>query len=248
MSDSRNKLSEAMIAAGTAMGLPRKQDVNQPDNAEGIGYAARTIEGGRRVSAATAFLDPIMDRKNLAIFTGTLIHRICFDQARRATGVEGVGADRKTHTWTARREVIVCGGALSSPELLQRSGLGPGALMQSLGIDLVCDLPVGMNLAEHRVILLQWKLREALSQNASFSGLKLLGITAQYFLKRSGPMAMAAYEIGAWLKSRPELERPDIQFLIAPFSFDLPSGRKKLEPFPGMHICAYPMRPLRAEN
>ena len=241
LSTTRDRLSEAMIEAGVALGLPRKQDVNTPDNGEGIGYAVRTIQEGRRVSAATAFLDPVRERKNLHVVTGATADRICFDQ-RRATGVE-VMRNGERESWSARREVIVCGGALSSPMLLQRSGIGPAALMRELDIDLLSNLPVGQNLAEHRVVLLQWKLREALSQNASFSGLNLLGITAQYFLKRTGPMAMGAYEIGAWLKTRPELERPDIQFLIAPFSFDLPSGRKKLEPFPGMHICAYPLRP-----
>lgn len=241
LSTTRDRLSEAMIEAGVALGLPRKPDVNTPDNGEGIGYAARTIHQGRRVSAATAFLDPIRGRRNLQVVTGAIADRIVFER-RRATGVEVLRGGRR-ETWSARREVIVCGGALSSPLLLQRSGIGPAALMRELGIALVSERPVGQNLAEHRAVLLQWKLREALSQNASFSGLNLLGITAQYFLKRTGPMAMGAYEIGAWLKTRPELERPDIQFLIAPFSFDLSSGRRKLESFPGMHICAYPLRP-----
>lgn len=241
LSTHRDVLTEAMIEAGVAMGLPRKIDVNTPDNGEGIGYAARTILKGRRVSGATAFLDPIRRRANLHIFTGATADRILFRQ-RRAVGVEVI-RKKQREILHARRELIICGGALSSPALLQRSGIGPARLMQELGIECIADLPVGKNLAEHRVILLQWKLREALSQNASFTGLRLLGITAEYFLKRTGPMAAGAYEIGAWLKTRPELERPDIQFLIAPFSFDLPSGRKKLEPFPGMHICAYPLRP-----
>lgn len=235
-------LSEAMIEAGVALGAPRKADVNVPDDAEGIGYAARSIANGRRVSGATAFLDPIRARQNLKIFTGALADRIVFG-GRRAVGVEILRGGRR-ETVAAKREVIVSGGALSSPALLQRSGLGPAARLRELEIDVVADLPVGQGLTEHRAILLQWKLRpDAPSLNASFAGMRLLGITAQYFLKRTGPMAMGAYEIGAWLKTRPELPRPDIQFLVAGFSFDLPSGRKKLEAFPGMHICAYPMRP-----
>lgn len=241
LSVTRDRLSEAMIDAGVALGLPRKQDVNDPDDREGIGYAARTIANGRRVSAATAFLDPIERRPNLKIVTGALADRIHFDR-RCATEVEILRGGRRER-WIARREIIVCGGALSTPALLQRSGLGPATLIRGLGIEPVADLPVGRNLAEHRVILMQWKLREALSQNASFAGLRLLGITAEYFLKRTGPMAAGAYEVGAWLKTRAELQRPDVQFLLAPFSFDLPSGRRKLESFPGMHICAYPLRP-----
>lgn len=241
VSPQRDRLSEAMVEAGVAMGLPRKQDANQPDNAEGIAYADRTVHDGRRVSAATAFLDPIRERPNLTILTGALVDRVRFD-GRRATGVELLrkGA-REFH---AGREVILAGGTLASPAILQRSGIGPRALLEKLGIAVLQDLPeVGRNLAEHRAILMQWKLREPLSQNALFSGLNLLKVTAEYFLKRTGPMAAATYEIGAWIKSRPELERPDIQFLMAPFSFDRDSNRQKLERFPGMHIVAYPLRP-----
>ncbi|MGQ0697067.1 MAG: GMC family oxidoreductase [Panacagrimonas sp.] len=238
----RDRLSEAMIGAGTSLGLPRKQDVNTPDNGEGIGYAARTIHEGRRVSAATAFLDPIRSRPNLSIVTGAMVDHIRVE-AGRASAAE-LTRNGSREEYSARRDIIVAGGALSTPTILQRSGIGPAALLSEHGIELVKDAPeVGQNLAEHRVILIQWKLREALSQNAEFSGLRLLKGTAEYFLRRTGPMSSAAYEVGAWLKSRPELSRPDLQFLIAPFSFDLPSGRKKLEPFPGMHICAYPLRP-----
>lgn len=241
----RDRLSEAMIEAGVALGLPRKDDVNAPDDAEGVGYAARNVFEGRRVSAASAFLDPIAaTRKNLSIFTGALADRIVF-QGRRATGVDTI-REGKRETFAARREVLVCGGAMSSPGLLQRSGIGPAERLRGLSIDVVQDLPVGEGLIEHRVILVQLKLRDALSMNASFSGARLVANTAQYFATRTGPMALAAYEVGAWLKSRPDLPRPDIQFLLAPFSFDLPSGRKQLESFPGMHLCVYPLRPTSA--
>jgi choline dehydrogenase len=237
----RTRLTDAMVEAGVALGLPRQDDVNPADDGEGIGYAARSIRDGRRVSAATAFLDPVRARPNLTVFTEAEVDRIVL-RGTRATGVEARrGGVRET--LEAQREVIVCGGALSSPLLLQRSGIGPSAVLREAGIDCRADLPVGENLAEHRVILLQWKLREPLSQNASFAGLRLLGVTAQYVLKHTGPMAQGAYEVRAWLKSRPEVARADLQFLVAPFSFDLPSGRRKLERFPGMHICAYPLRP-----
>jgi len=241
VSADRDRLSEAMVAAGVAMGLPRKLDANQPDNGEGIAYADRTVHEGRRVSAATAFLDPVRDRPNLTILTGALVDRVCFD-GRRASGVELLRkGKREVHR---ARDVILAGGTLASPAILQRSGIGSRALLQKHGIPLVHDLPqVGQNLAEHRAILMQWKLNEPLSQNAQLSGLNLVKVAAQYFLKRTGPMAAATYEIGAWIKSRPELERPDIQFLMAPFSFDPDSNRQRLEPFPGMHIVAYPLRP-----
>lgn len=237
----RTRLTDAMVDSGVALGLPRHDDVNPSDDGEGIGYAARTIRDGRRVSAATAFLDSVRHRSNLRVMTETTVDRLCFE-GRRITGVQCLRGDAR-ETITAQREVIVCGGALSSPVLLQRSGIGPAALLNALGIPCIADLPVGENLAEHRAILLQWKLREPLSQNASFAGVRLLGLAAQYVLRRTGPMAAGAYEVRAWLKSRPDVARADLQFLVAPFSFDLPSGRRRLERFPGMHICAYPLRP-----
>lgn len=238
----KDKLSEAMIAAGEAMGLPRKQDVNAPDNGTAIGYAARTIYKGKRESAATAFIDPIRKRPNLTIITKAMVDRVLFD-GRRASSVlaQVAGASQ---TYSARRDIIIAGGALASPTILQRSGIGPAALLKQHGIEVVHDSPqVGQNLIEHRALLMQWKLREPLSQNLHFSGLRLLGVTAEYFIRKTGMMASAAYEVGAWLKSRPELPRPDLQFLLAPFSFDFASKRTKLEPFHGIHTVAYPLRP-----
>lgn len=239
----RDRLMEAMIKAGEAMGLPRKQDVNTPDNGTGIGYAPLTIHEGKRQSAATAFIDPIRkQRSNLTILTGTLVDRVLFD-GRRASGV-AVKTARGDKTISARREVLLCGGALASPTILQRSGIGPAALLRQHGIEVVRDSPqVGQNLTEHRGLILQWKLREPLSQNPSFAGLKLLAVTAEYFLKKTGVMAAGTYEIGAWFKSKPELPRPDIQFLLAPFSFDLATKRQKLETFHGFHTVAYGLRP-----
>ena len=239
----RDRLMEAMIKAGEALGLPRKQDVNAPDDSTGIGYAPLTIYKGKRQSAATAFIDPIRkQRHNLKILTGAMVDRVLFD-GRRASGV-ALKTSRGTQTISARREVILCGGALASPTILQRSGVGPASLLREHGIEVVQDSPqVGQNLIEHRGLILQWKLREPLSQNPSFAGLKLLAVTAEYFLKKTGVMAAGTYEIGAWFKSRPELQRPDIQFLLAPFSFDLATKRQKLETFHGFHTVAYGLRP-----
>ncbi|MDB5970159.1 MAG: glucose-methanol-choline oxidoreductase [Hydrocarboniphaga sp.] len=238
----KDRLSEAMIAAGEAMGLPRKLDVNAPDNGPAVGYAPRTIYKGRRESAATAFIDPIRKRPNLTIITNAMVDRVLFD-GKRATSVLA-SVDDASQTFAAKREIIIAGGALASPTILQRSGIGPADLLKQHGISVVHDSPqVGQNLIEHRALLMQWKLREPLSQNLHFSGLRLLGVTAQYFMKRTGMMASAAYEVGAWLKSRPELPRPDLQFLLAPFSFDFASKRTKLEPFHGIHTVAYPLRP-----
>lgn len=242
--DRRSELTEAFIAAGEAMGLPRKQDVNEPDNRDAVGYASRTIWKGQRQSASKAFLDPIRTRPNLTIVPHALADKVNFEH-RRAVSVSIVSTQTKERaTYTARREIIIAGGAMASPGILQRSGIGPRTLLESLGIGLIQDSPdVGRNLIEHRGIIMQWKLRQPVSENAQFGGWRLLRNVLQYYATRKGPMSSASYEVGAWMRSSPQVPRPDIQFLIAPFSFDFSTQRARLETFPGMGLVGYPLRP-----
>ena len=238
----RDALTDAMVAAGAALGWPVKDDVNAPDDDEGVGYAPRTIHKGRRQSAAAAFLHPIRHRANLTIRTSVVVDRVTFE-GRRARGVQ-VLQDGRPGEIAARREVILAGGAMASPGILERSGVGDPARLAELGIPVVHASPsVGENLSEHRGLILQWKLKGPGSQNREFSGWRLLRSTLRYYLMKDGPMAAAAYEIGAWFKSRPGANRPDAQFLIAPFSFDFASGRMQLERFPGINAVTYPLRP-----
>lgn len=237
--DEKSELTEAMVKAGVQLGLPLRRDPNAPDGGYGIGYAARNIYDGRRQDAATAFVDPVRSRPNLTVVTNAPVRRVRFEGRRAvAAEVESGGSVRECR---ATREIIIAGGALSSPGLLQRSGIGPAALLQKLGIPVVHDAPeVGQNLIEHRAILMSWKLKKPLSQNPQFSGWRAAVSALTYFLKRRGPMAAATYEVGAWLKSRSDLTRPDLQFLIAPFSLD---GDKQPHKFHGFHMVAYPLRP-----
>lgn len=245
----RNDLSEAMIEAGVAMNLPRKEDINTPDNGEAVGYAPRTIFKGRRQSSSRAFIDPIRrSRPNLTVRTGLTVDKIEFND-KTAVAVAAIENGRPVRL-QARREVIVCAGALHSPALLMRSGIGPGEVLKKFGIPVLVDNPnVGANMREHRVMMVQCRLDGTLansgSQNREFSGLRLVRNVLEYYLMKSGPMSAGAYEIGAWFKSRPELDRPDAQLLLAPFSFDLnsESGETVLEKKPGMHVCAYILRP-----
>jgi choline dehydrogenase-like flavoprotein len=240
----RDALSQAQIAAGASLGLPIKADVNQPDDGVGVGYAPRTISRGRRQSAATAFLRLASKRTNLAIFTNSVVEKILFE-GTRAVGVSVIREGRaETISLAKNGEVIVAGGAMASPGLLERSGVGDPDRLAALGIPLVCANPsVGENLIEHRGIIIQWKLKKDLSQNKAFSGWRLLRSTLTYYLTHDGPMSSAAYEIGAWFKTRPGLNRPDAQALIAPFSYDFAKNRTALETFPGMHVVVYPLRP-----
>jgi choline dehydrogenase len=240
----RDRLSEAQIAAGASLGLPVKTDVNQPDDDIGIGYAPRTISGGRRQSAAAAFLRPASERANLTILTDTLVDRILF-KGLRATGVSVMRKGRaETVSLATKGVVIVAAGAMASPGLLERSGVGDPDRLAALGIPVVHANPaVGENLIEHRGIIVQWKLKKDVSQNKEFSGWRLLKSTLMYYLTHDGPMSSAAYEIGAWFKTRPGLNRPDAQALVAPFSYDFAKNRTALELFPGMHVVVYPLRP-----
>ncbi|WP_425230005.1 GMC family oxidoreductase [Sphingomonas sp.] len=238
----RDALSEAQIRAGEAMGWPRKVDINAPDNADGIGYAPRTISRGKRQSAAVAFLRPAEKRANLTVLTDCTVNRVVFE-GKRAVGVEYL-RDRTVEQVTARREIIVCGGAMASPGILERSGVGDARRLAKLGIPLVHESgQVGEGLIEHRGLIVQWKLRRDVSHNKHFHGWRLLASTVRYYLTGDGPMSAAAYEIGGWFRTRPGLNRPDAQMLVAPFSFDMAKQRRDVERFPGMNVVLYVLRP-----
>jgi choline dehydrogenase-like flavoprotein len=141
-------LCEALIEAGVQMGVPRRPEVTQTDR-EGIAYATRSIAKGRRQSAARAFLRAALRRPHLQIRTGVSVDKVLFEGAR-ASGVRTSAGDFK-----ARREVILSTGALMSPAILQRSGIGSAALLQSLGVAVVVDSPqVGQNMYEHRLLMM----------------------------------------------------------------------------------------------
>ena len=187
---------EAIITAGEEMGLPRKADVNEPDNGEAIGYVPANIWKGRRQSAAVAFLRPAMKRANLTVLTGVTVNRVVFD-GKRASGIAGRqdGADK---VWTARREVILCAGAMHSPSILMRSGIGPADVLSDAGVSLLVESPeVGANMHEHRIVMMQYRLSEQkFSDNREYSGVRLFGNVLRYYLRRDGPMSTASHAVG----------------------------------------------------
>lgn len=247
MPDLKDSLSDAQLEAGKAMGWPIKEDVNTPDNDDAVGYTPRTISAGKRQSAAVAFLRPAEGRSNLTILTDATVDRVIFEE-KRATGVEILRNSRREQI-KVTGEIIICGGAMASPAILERSGIGDPDLLAGLGIEIVhANSQVGEGLIEHRGLIMQWKLRHDISQNKQFHGWRLLKSAAQYYLFKSGPMAAAAYEMGAWFRSRPGLNRPDGQMLMAPFSFDFAKNRQDVERFPGMHVVTYSLRPTSRGN
>jgi choline dehydrogenase-like flavoprotein len=238
----RNTLTEAFIAAGARLGLPRLADLNRP-GAEGVGYTARTIAGGRRMSAARAFLRPAMRRPNLRVVTGAEVTRILFE-GRRAVGVsvrEG-GAARE---YRAAGEVILSAGALMSPKLLQLSGIGEAAHLRGLGIEPIVAAPgVGAHMREHRLLMMQYGLTPRLSDNAQFRGVPLAVNALRYALTRRGKLAGGSYDVGAFVRTGAvEEAAPDAEILMAPYTIALDEkGRLGPGPAPGMHLFGYPLR------
>jgi len=221
----RHELCDAFVAAAAALGIPRNRDFNGASQ-EGTGYYQATTCRGRRCSTATGYLRPAEKRPNLRVLVNTLTTGITF-AGRRATGVRTA-----TQAFTARREVILAGGAFNSPQLLQLSGVGPAALLQRLGIPVLADLPVGEGLQDHYYARTFWRCCKPLTLNddmASWVGRARIG--AQYLLRRQGPLTIAAGYAAAFVRTRPELERPDVQIYFINFSTAKRGG--VLHPFSG---------------
>jgi choline dehydrogenase len=238
----RHPVCDAFIEAGRQVGLPVKDDINE-GSLDGIAYVNRNIAGGRRQSAAKAFLNPIRNRPNLTILTGVHIERIRLENGR-AVGVSGRRGDVREE-WKTRGEVIVSAGALESPKLLQLSGIGPAALLSQHGIEVKVDAPgVGRNMREHRLLAMQFRLRQGPSRNGDFAGWKLFVNAARYLMFKSGVMASSTHDVAAFVRTRLGLDRPDAQLVMAPFSMD-PSvpNMAAFEKQPGFQVFGYPLRP-----
>lgn len=212
----RYPLAEAMIRAGEQLGLPRRDELNHPD-LEGVGYYSHTIHRGRRVSPAEAFLAPARRRANLAVETGVLVDRVLVEGGR-AVGVVCRVGDREV-TYRARREVILSAGALMSPVLLQRSGIGPAALLRAVGVEVVVDSPnVGEGMREHLSFSMPHRLVGAPGLNRRYRGVGIVPGVLEYYARRTGPMATGPFEVGAFTRSGPDVDRPDIQLYLSAYT------------------------------
>ena len=238
-----NLLCEAVLNAAVQAGTPRAADVNDVNTAMrgGMGYQPVTTYKGKRYSAARAFLAPALTRPNLKVLTDTDVLRIEF-QKNRATAV--LVKDREgTRTIPVAGELILAAGAIESPKLLQLSGIGPGALLQSLGIPVVVDAPsVGANLREHRYLAMQYRVTGG-SLNNRFSGLGLLRSMLDYALRSKGPLTHSAHEVGGFVKTRPELDRPDAQIGVGLYSMSGAGSEVNIDTQPGITLGGYFMRP-----
>jgi choline dehydrogenase-like flavoprotein len=241
ISPERTPLNEALIRAGEQMGLERVEDLNAAPRAS-VGYTPRTIAAGRRQSTARTFLRAARRRTNLCVMTSAHVDRLLFADGRAIGVATRVGDEQRI--FHADGEVILSAGALMSPQILQRSGIGEAAHLRSLGIDIVADSPgVGRHMLEHRLFMMQYRLAAPLSINPQFRGPRLLRNVLRYYLRRDGPMAQGAYEVGAFIRALPDSPTPDAEVLMAPYRV-LPDAKGRLVPDRGhsIHMFGYPLR------
>jgi choline dehydrogenase-like flavoprotein len=208
----RDPLYDAWLEAAKAAGFPVTDDYNGRQQ-EGFGRGQYTIRDGYRSSAATAYLKPARSRKNLDVETGAHATRVLM-QGTRATGVEYVEGSRETVRVAAAREVILAGGAFNTPPLLMLSGIGPAEHLRALGIAPVVDLPVGKNLQDHLAVMIFFaRLDEsAFRREMRFDRMAISMIRAYCF--GTGPGTVVPGGLHAFVKTRPELAVPDIEFMF----------------------------------
>ena len=230
--------------AGRELGLAWTDDFNGP-HPEGLGCYQVTIRHGLRRSAADAFLRPALRRRNVRLETGAWVSRIRFDQ-RRAVGVDYVRGNAPRAA-TATREVILCGGAVNSPQLLQLSGIGPAAVLSAAGITSLLDNPaVGGNLQDHLAVVYSFKATQPTLNDElhSTTGKVLAGL--RYLLARRGPLSLSVNQFGGFARANPQAGRPDVQLYFNPVTYgtgDATRTRIEVDAFSGFYLCFQPTRP-----
>ena len=216
-----NPLFHAMVEAGVQAGYPRTDDLNGYQQ-EGFGPMDRTVTPqGRRSSTARGYLDQAKDRPNLSIVTHALTDRILFD-GKRAIGVSYLHGDSDTPVIVnARREVLLCSGAIASPQILQRSGVGPAALLRDLDIPVVHDLPgVGENLQDHLEVYIQYACKQPVSLYPALKWWNQPQIGANWLFLGKGIGASNQFEAGGFIRSSAEFEWPNIQYHFLPVAIN----------------------------
>ncbi|MBO6727787.1 MAG: GMC family oxidoreductase N-terminal domain-containing protein [Rhizobiaceae bacterium] len=236
----RRPICDAWIAAAQAAGYPLNPDYNGVTQ-EGVGYFQLTARNGRRCSAATAYLKPIKARKNLQIIINAMVQKIEVEDGVASAVVykDRSGALQQV---VSRREIILSAGAIGSPQILMLSGIGDGAQLRANGITVQHDLPgVGKNLQDHLQARLVFKCNEP-TLNDEVRGLaRRVGIALTYAISRGGPMSMAASLATGFLKTRPDVATPDVQFHIQPWSADSPG--EGVHPFSAFTTSVCQLRP-----
>jgi choline dehydrogenase len=245
ITNTAHPLTALFIKAGIEAGLSFNPDLNGATT-EGVGTYQITTRGGIRESAARAFLRPALRTGRVRVEAEALATRILFD-GRRAVGVE-CRQHGEVKTYHANAEIILCGGAFNSPQLLQLSGIGPGGLLREHGIDVVSDSPaVGQHFQDHLCYDHVYKsTRPSLNDDLlPLSGKLRVGLS--YLLGRRGPLALSVNQGGGFYRSGPDVTRPDIQLYFSPLSYTKAPPRvralMKPDPFSGFSTSVSPCRP-----
>ncbi len=227
--DQVHPLCDKFLAAGKLLGHTMTDDFNGPVK-EGFGLWQMTIRNGVRASASNAFLRPVMRRSNLKVITKAHVNRVLIEN-KTAVGVEAQ-VDNTTMTYKARKEVILAGGAINSPQLLQLSGIGDRALLNKVGIPVVHHLArVGQGLQDHLCVSYFFKSKVPTLNDTLGPWYGKLWAGMRYLFTRRGPLAMSVNQAGAFLKSRDGLDRPNMHLYFNPISYTAAAikiGRFKL--------------------
>lgn len=236
----KRPICDDFINGVAELGTPVNDDING-ENQEGVGYFQLTAHKGRRCSSAAAYLKKARQRPNLTIITHAMVKKIEFtDNRASSVAIERNGSPV---TISARAEIILSAGAIGSPQILQVSGIGPGSLLSSLDIPVICDSPeVGENLQDHLQIRSVYKTKLPVTLNDELSNpLQKARAGIQYIINRSGPLSMAASQVYAFCRTRLANERPDIQYHFQPLSADSPG--EGLHPFSAITASVCQLRP-----
>jgi choline dehydrogenase len=236
----QHPICEAFIAATTGLGFPRNDDFNGASQ-DGVGYHQTTTRNGKRCSTAVGYLRPAMQRANLTVVTSALTERILFE-GRRAVGVT-FRRDGTLCTARAAREVILCGGAVNSPQLLMLSGIGPQEHLAGFGIPVAHHLPgVGQSLQDHYSAAIKLRCKLPITVNdVMLSNVRKLKAGLEYYMFHRGPLSMISSPAALFARTRPELASPDVKCSISPFSAERPQDG--LHRFSGFTMIAYQLRP-----
>ncbi|WP_422364969.1 GMC family oxidoreductase [Pelagibius sp.] len=236
----KRPICDSWVAAAQNEGYPFNTDYNGAEQ-EGVGYFQLTARKGRRCSAAVAYLNPVKKRENLQIITRAHTTRIVFE-GKRAVGVAYRNKAGSEQVVRAKGEIILSSGAIGSPQILMLSGIGEASQLKDNGIDVLAELPgVGKNLQDHLQARLVYKCNEPTLNDEVRSLYNKMRIGLKYLMFRAGPMTMAASLATGFLKTRPELETPDIQFHIQPWSADSPG--EGVHPFSAFTMSVCQLRP-----
>jgi choline dehydrogenase len=234
----RHPISDAVIEAFVNQGVPQLDEYCAGDQF-GVYDILTTAAGGRRRSVAVAYLEKARKRPNLIIMTETLVDKVILENGR-AVGLSVIRGNQAREI--RARETIISGGAIQSPAILMRSGLGPASHLQNMGVNVVADLPVGKNLQDHCGLSIS-KLVDVPTYNSPFSAWTISRDLTRWLFTKKGPMASATVHVMAGLKSSPDLNETDISMSFIPLAIDFSGGVPAMHKKPGITLGGTCMRP-----